>query len=636
MGGWPDEIWFSLYRIACLHERMGYSWAAVMEDYLAAFQFDPRRAEPLFRIGLHYQQVGAYQIARLFLARGVSLGRPSSRSLFVEREVYEHRLSLEYAAACSGVGEHAEAIATCNALLCGPPLPMIAADRARAIRKSSVEDRHQPAVPRASPAPVVVCVPFRDPGANFDDCVESLLLQSVSSFDIVFVDDGSREDCRDRLPVAGAGVRLLRHETPIGLDACVTRVISDHCGPDTAVIVLSGDGGIASRRLVEQVSTWFTDGECQLLYGQYRLASGQLGHAAPAASEAEFVSLASLLPGLSPLCFRARLWRVDQTPAAGDPAAGHMLDRCRTDDLLREAGFHGTRFVDAVLLTLADEAPKTLRQHGSVEEPHGPCQSKPLTVSCLMVTRDRVALAKRAIRCFAAQTYPDRELVVVSDGELRARLGLERYAADLGLENVRFVHEERPRLTLGALRNAAVDASAGAVICQWDDDDIYHPDRIRLQLDQMLAEGAQACLLADHLQYLEDENALLWADWASGGPDLRDKVFPGSLMMFKDDRFRYPEVARTQCAGEDSVLLHALCDEVAVCAARNLGYLYLYTHHGRNTFDKAHHYGIAAFGLAVHDLNERRDILRAAMRHYALPKPYMVVGRDGPAFALDD
>ena len=273
MGGWPDETWFSLYRIACLHERMGYSWAAIMEDYLAAFQFDPRRAEPLFRIGLHYQQVGAYQIARLFLARGVSLGRPSFRSLFVEREVYEHRLSLEYAAACSGVGEHAEAIATCNALLCGPPLPMIAADRARAIRKSSVEDRQQLAVPRASPAPVVVCVPFRDPGPNFDDCVESLLLQSVSSFDIVFVDDGSREDCRDRLPVAGAGVRLLRHETPIGLDACVTRVISDHCGPDTAVIVLSGDGGIASRRLVEQVSTWFTDGQCQLLYGQYRLAS---------------------------------------------------------------------------------------------------------------------------------------------------------------------------------------------------------------------------------------------------------------------------------------------------------------------------------------------------------------------------
>ena len=107
-------------------------------------------------------------------------------------------------------------------------------------------------------------------------------------------------------------------------------------------------------------------------------------------------------------------------------------------------------------------------------------------------------------------------------------------------------------------------------------------------------------------------------------------------MMFKDDRFRYPEVGPNSIRGEDSVLLHALYDKVAVCAARNLGYLYLYTHHGRNTFDKAHHYRIAAFGLAVHDLNERRDILRAAMPHYALPKPYMVVGRDGPAFELSD
>ena len=131
MGGWPDEI-----LVLALPDRLspradGLFVGRGLEDYLAAFQFDPRRAEPLLRIGLHYQQAGAYQIARLFLARGVSLGRPSSRSLFVEREVYEHRLPLEFAAACSGVGEHAEAIATCNALLCGPPLPMIAADRAR-------------------------------------------------------------------------------------------------------------------------------------------------------------------------------------------------------------------------------------------------------------------------------------------------------------------------------------------------------------------------------------------------------------------------------------------------------------------------------------------------------------------------
>jgi hypothetical protein len=40
-------------------------------------------------------------------------------------------------------------------------------------------------------------------------------------------------------------------------------------------------------------------------------------------------------------------------------------------------------------------------------------------VSCLMVTRDRLTLAKRAIRCLARQSYPLVELVIVTDGTER-------------------------------------------------------------------------------------------------------------------------------------------------------------------------------------------------------------------------
>ena len=42
--------------------------------------------------------------------------------------------------------------------------------------------------------------------------------------------------------------------------------------------------------------------------------------------------------------------------------------------------------------------------------------ASPLLVSCIMVTADRGALAARAIRCFARQTHPHRELVVLDDG----------------------------------------------------------------------------------------------------------------------------------------------------------------------------------------------------------------------------
>ena len=38
-------------------------------------------------------------------------------------------------------------------------------------------------------------------------------------------------------------------------------------------------------------------------------------------------------------------------------------------------------------------------------------------VSCMIVTRDRPGFFRQALRCYAAQDYPRKELVVVDDGE---------------------------------------------------------------------------------------------------------------------------------------------------------------------------------------------------------------------------
>ncbi len=38
-------------------------------------------------------------------------------------------------------------------------------------------------------------------------------------------------------------------------------------------------------------------------------------------------------------------------------------------------------------------------------------------VSCVMVTANRAALARRAVDCFLRQRWANRELVVVDDGE---------------------------------------------------------------------------------------------------------------------------------------------------------------------------------------------------------------------------
>ena len=84
------------------------------------------------------------------------------------------------------------------------------------------------------------------------------------------------------------------------------------------------------------------------------------------------------------------------------------------------------------------------------------------------------------------------------------------------------------------------------------------------------------------------------------------------------------------------MLLKALCDTVAVSAAKDLGHLYLYTYHGRNTFGQDHHNRMAMFGRSSFDIQGKIPTIRAAMAHYPVAKPYTVMGRDGLGYVLDD
>src|SRR5277367_3008716 len=55
MAGWSEEVWYSLYQIAILYERMEKPWPEVMQAYLAAYEYKPDRAGPLYHIGMHFQ-----------------------------------------------------------------------------------------------------------------------------------------------------------------------------------------------------------------------------------------------------------------------------------------------------------------------------------------------------------------------------------------------------------------------------------------------------------------------------------------------------------------------------------------------------------------------------------------------------
>lgn len=112
MGGWAEEVWTSLYQIARLLDAGEFEWTTAQQAYLDAYAADPRRAEPLFHLGMYYQRSELWALSHLFLSRAAALPLPPASALFVERDVYTVHARLEKAVAEFYLGLHREALAT--------------------------------------------------------------------------------------------------------------------------------------------------------------------------------------------------------------------------------------------------------------------------------------------------------------------------------------------------------------------------------------------------------------------------------------------------------------------------------------------------------------------------------------------
>ncbi len=628
VGDSGDEVWYARYRIGDVRERLGYPWGEVLEAFLAAYQSDPARAEPLYRIAVHYQTRGEYALAHLFLARVMALPAPAS---LAETDIYDSYGPLQYAISCYYIGEHAEAIWVSNRLLSGRKLAPELRERVTINRRFSLDVIHPPSPgPRRAPKRMVVCIPCQGPASALYDCIHSLLLQTWAEFDAVLVDYGAAVEAA-MLPDGDPRFSVIRYGASTDGGACIARFLVEHCDADDVVVMLSPDEQLAHNDVLGTVRGAFHDPDCRVAYGQYRFATGQLVDAEPAPDEDAFVDEGGDLRRRSTLAFRAGMGiDVAVDPTCGD--IGALMDRIQ-----QAAGFRHTRFLDETITVVPD--PSSFRPPPPRIQPLRPperAHTRP-SVSCLMITHERLSLAEQAIRCYGDQTYPDRELVIVTTGGTYVRRALERYIEREHIPNVRIAQCEDTAATLGRLRNLSLDAAMGDVICQWDDDDLYHPTRIEVQLDRMLADDARACFLTDHLQFLEDTRRLGWTDWTyEGAIEGVDTLLPGTLMMFKDGRFRYPEMGRFSGQGEDTALLDDLHRAVRIAGLSEKGYLYVYRHHGRNTFSREHHYRMFNCGMSAGYLRRHEAELREALRYYPLVRPLTVIGRDGPAFAVQD
>jgi len=128
------------------------------------------------------------------------------------------------------------------------------------------------------------------------------------------------------------------------------------------------------------------------------------------------------------------------------------------------------------------------------------------------------------------------------------------------------------------LRNMTLDRAKGEYVAQWDDDDWYHPDRLRIQTET-LEQGADACCIRAALMHLDTPEFL---EHPYVGK-LKDGV-PGSIVHRNDPTIRYPATRRA----EDTVFLSAWMKRRYVCMPEDYTYLFIRCFHGSNTWEKAH------------------------------------------------
>ncbi len=134
-----------------------------------------------------------------------------------------------------------------------------------------------------------------------------------------------------------------------------------------------------------------------------------------------------------------------------------------------------------------------------------------------------------------------------------------------------------PKLSLGELRNVSIDIAQGDYICQWDDDDWYHPDRIARQLESIQKHNKAASVLPRWLIHETQTDKVYCSNI---------RLWEGSILC---DKSALPatKIYDARSRGEDSELIEKLYlkDELAIV---DMPDLYVYCVRGENTWDPAH------------------------------------------------
>ncbi len=115
-------------------------------------------------------------------------------------------------------------------------------------------------------------------------------------------------------------------------------------------------------------------------------------------------------------------------------------------------------------------------------------------VSAIIPTYNRLKFVLNSIKSIKAQTYQNIEIIVVNDCSIEK----EYYEYDFG-NDVKIIHLKESSRNLfgypctGYVRNEGIKNSTGKYVAFLDDDDIWLPNKIELQVNAMKKSNCKMC-----------------------------------------------------------------------------------------------------------------------------------------------
>lgn len=236
-------------------------------------------------------------------------------------------------------------------------------------------------------------------------------------------------------------------------------------------------------------------------------------------------------------------------------------------------------------------------------------------ISCLMVTQQgRERHVSNSIRCFAEQTLQNNQLVVTHDGDSRFHNSLLVLAKSYPDQSIRIVRQESAS-TLEMLRKLGIECAEHEIVCQWNDDDLYHPERLQRQYELMEEQSADFCFMTDQLHLFSESKFMFWDDWSK--EPYPSNLIENTVMGSKDMLNECIEATSTGQEGAADALLKR---GSSIAALSGLAWLYIYVYHGENTKPENHHKRVSKLrGLKYTALKSNIPVLEKALHGYQLP-----------------